>query len=543
MQERRWFIPRGRVVLGAVVLVLVYVAYFRSFRGHVVASWEDVDDWRLPAAMAAVTTLFTYLTLLAIGVALQAVGERRRTGAFRRGAPYRDAEFAAVEGEVRAVGKTLVAPFSGRKCVAYEYDVWMGEGSVPGRRRNPDAGVGWAGIAGVALAPTAIEGPEGAVRLMGWTPLQSHFRAEWFEGKTEGVNGRLKALIKSRKFEMMTGVKGFRLIGRLFDLQSDDDGALRQDWCLDEAVLLAPRTVLISERVVEEGDRVGASGLWSEERRGLYGQVGRVGLELWPGNLDDRRRRLLLQPMGRLAFMLLMCAGVHGMVALVWKSDEEVEAVRAQQAAEKAATSFQDVIWKDVEATRGALRSGVSVEQRDHYDNTLLMEAAHQHDARWVKMLLEEGADVHAENPRWGTALAQALRSSLRGRDEVIALLKAAGARDFRVSAENGHPVPPGGGAFRGVIGRWYGSIEKSDLPALNAQFVTADLDSIDWDLWRRVRPLSIETVQGYANQEAATLTVRGRDPDGRLRAWAYHLVRRPPENQDWRILYEWQLD
>lgn len=190
MQERRWFIPRGRVVLGAVVLVLVYIAYFRSFRGHVVASWEDVDDWRLPAAMAAVTTLFTYLTLLAIGVALQAVGERRRTGAFRRGAPYRDAEFAAVEGEVRAVGKTLVAPFSGRKCVAYEYDVWMGEGSVPGRRRNPDAGVGWAGIAGVALAPTAIEGPEGAVRLMGWTPLQSHFRAEWFEGKTEGVKDR-----------------------------------------------------------------------------------------------------------------------------------------------------------------------------------------------------------------------------------------------------------------------------------------------------------------------------------------------------------------
>ena len=77
--------------------------------------------------------------------------------------------------------------------------------------------------------------------------------------------------------------------------------------------------------------------------------------------------------------------------------------------------------------------------------------------------------------------------------------------------------------------------------PSLNALSVTGDLSDIDWDLWRRVRPLDIEAVEGFANAEASTVTVRGRDPEGRARRWAYHLLRRPPA--DWKIRYEWELD
>ena len=111
----------------------------------------------------------------------------------------------------------------------------------------------------------------------------------------------------------------------------------------------------------------------------------------------------------------------------------------------------------------------------------------------------------------------------------MIALLKAAGARDFRVGAENGR----GGACQRrrspGVaIAAWYRAIEAGDLAALNARFVTGDLSDIDWELWRRVRLLRMEIVEGFENDDAATVTVRGRDPDGRPRRWGYHLVRRP---------------
>ena len=542
MEKGRWSIPRERVALGAVVLVLTFVTLFRAFRGHVIGSWSDIDDWRVPGAMAAVATAFAYTTLLALAGVLQAWRERARTAAFSAGAPCRDGEFVAVEGKVRALGETLVAPFSDRPCVAYEYSVWMGRGSVPGRRRDPEAGRGWAGLAGVALAPAAIDGFRGNVRLLGWTPLGTRFPTQWFEGTNPDVHRRLRALIKDREFETLTGARSFRLIGQMFDLQRDDDGSVRQDWCLDKAALDAPKSVLISESVVTEGDRVGASGLWSESRQGLYGQVGRVGFDLWPGNLEDRRRRLLLEPMGRLVFLGLCCAGLAGVIALIWKPTEEVEEIRRVQAAERAMASFTDVVWRDLDATRAALRAGIPVDRRDHYDNTLLMEAAHQHDVRWVKMLLEEGADVHAANPRWGTALDQAIRTRYRGRDEVIAVLKAAGARDFRVDAENGRPVPDGGGVAREVVGGWYKAIEAGDLAALNARFVTGDLSDVDWDLWRRVRPLRMEAVEGFENESAATVTVRGRDTDGRARRWAYHLVRRPA-GADWRILYEWELD
>ena len=541
MPEPRWFIPRGRVALGGFVLVLVFVSYFRAFRGHVIGSWSDIDDWKVPALMAAVVTAFSYATLLAIGIVLQARRERARTAAFARGERYRDGEFAAVEGKVRAASEILTAPFSGRRCVAYEYQVWMGAGSIPGKLRDPSAGRGWAGIAGVALAPTVIEGAHGPVRVMGWTPL-ARFRPQWFDGRTPDVQKRLREMIRARKFEKMTGTRGFRLVGRLFDLQSDDDGAVRQDWCLDEAALDAAGAGDISETVVEEGARVGASGLWSDAQGGLYGQIGRAGLELWPGNLDDHRRRLLMESGGRLAFLLVATALLHGAVALIWKPAEEVEEMRRLQAAERAASSFADVVWKDLEATRAALRAGIDVERRDHYGNTLLMEAAHQHDARWVKMLLEEGANVHAENPRWGTALAQALRTR-RDRAEVIAILKAAGARDFRVDATSGRVLPPDGGAPGEAIRAWYRAIEAGDIAALNARFATADLSDIDWDLWRRVRPLDVATMEGFVGDEAATLTVRGSDRVGRARTWGYHLVRGPASSAGWRILYEWEMD
>ena len=133
-----------------------------------------------------------------------------------------------MDGKVRALGDTLVAPFSGRRCVAYEYAVWMGQGSVPGKRRNPDAGRGWAGLSGVALAPAVIDGFRGPVRLLGWSPLGTRFPTEWFKGAAPEARRNLRRLIDARQYETLKGTRKLRLVTQLFDLQSDDDGALRQ---------------------------------------------------------------------------------------------------------------------------------------------------------------------------------------------------------------------------------------------------------------------------------------------------------------------------
>ena len=211
-----------------------------------------------------------------------------------------------------------------------------------------------------------------------------------------------------------------------------------------------------------------------------------------------------------------------------------------QRQREKTREIFQSVLWTDVEGTRAAIRAGADLEQRDHYGDTILMTAARERDPKWVKMLIEEGADVHAENPRWGSALTQAITTN---KTEAIALLKAAGARDFRVTAENGQPLPPDGGEVLPLMRRWYGAIEKSDLAAVNAILVEPVEGDIDWALWRQVRPLQIGAIEGYVNKDAATFTVTGRDPAGRTRAWAYHLVRRGADDPDWRMLREWDTN
>jgi len=223
-------------------------------------------------------------------------------------------------------------------------------------------------------------------------------------------------------------------------------------------------------------------------------------------------------------------------VALLWKSGDEVAAARAAHQRAKTREVFQKVLWQDLEATREAIRAGADLEQRDHYGDTILMTAARERDPKWVKMLIEEGADIRAENPRWGSALTQAITT---GKTEAIALLKAAGAQDFRVTADNGRPLPPDGGDVLALIRRWYEAIEKSDLDTVKAVHWNPIEGSIDWDLWRQVRPLRMETIGGYASDTAATVTVAGRDPAGRPRLWSYHLIR-TGRGDPWRILHEW---
>lgn len=164
------------------------------------------------------------------------------------GTEPQDGRLEAASGRVRALGPPFEAPFTGRACVAYEYDV-----------KNPDAKR--SDFAGVALTPCAIDTPRGSVRILGWSQLDDFPKAL----KEEIDRDRGLAYLRKATFEdlALTGVLTY-----FKNLVADQDGAVRKDMRIEhsEPDLQGRR---IEEKIVPEGSTVTVLGVWSEAQRGF----------------------------------------------------------------------------------------------------------------------------------------------------------------------------------------------------------------------------------------------------------------------------------
>lgn len=160
----------------------------------------------------------------------------------------KDGRLEAASGRVRALGAPLEAPFTGRTCVAYEYDV-----------KNPDAER--SDFAGVALAPCAIDSPRGPVRILGWSLLDEFPKAL----QEEIDRDRGLSYLRQTRFEPL----GLASVLTFFKgLVTDQDGAIRKDMRIaDSEPDLAGKR--IEEKVVPEGSTVTVLGIWSEAQRGF----------------------------------------------------------------------------------------------------------------------------------------------------------------------------------------------------------------------------------------------------------------------------------
>src|SRR5215207_3963240 len=99
------------LVLFAALFALYFVFFTRYF------------EWPGNLFAAGLGSLFGSMGLGGIGNLLWA---RRDTAAFRRAArrqPLTDGSLAVVAGHIRPLGAPLTSPFTGRPCVAYEYEV------------------------------------------------------------------------------------------------------------------------------------------------------------------------------------------------------------------------------------------------------------------------------------------------------------------------------------------------------------------------------------------------------------------------------------
>lgn len=211
-------------------------------------AWPKIQEI-LPTGMIAVLggTFATMLVSSAMGLF---TGARDRA-ALRRamgGAPFEDGRLEAVSGTVRALAAPLEAPFTGRSCVAYEYDV-------------KQHGADQSEFAGMALAPSAIDGPRGTARLLGWAMLDQFPAAP----RQTIDRARGKAYLEGATFDRLGIANMLSVLGELI---AEDDGSMRKDFRIDaQSIDLEGRA--ISERVVPVGAEVTVLGRWSASRQGL----------------------------------------------------------------------------------------------------------------------------------------------------------------------------------------------------------------------------------------------------------------------------------
>src|SRR5262249_42449405 len=145
----------------------------------------------------------------------------RDRAALRRaasGEPMRDGRLEAASGPIQPIATPLEAPFTGRPCVAYEYDVKQ-HAAVTSR----DQGTRASEYTGVALAPCAINTVRGSVRVLGWA-LLDQFQAA---GDASIDRARGAAYLKSVPLEPL-GIT--RILSVFGELLADDDGSIRKDF-------------------------------------------------------------------------------------------------------------------------------------------------------------------------------------------------------------------------------------------------------------------------------------------------------------------------
>lgn len=223
----------------------VWVVFMAAYGG---IAWRKTRD-AVPAAFVGFLggTFAAILFGSAMGLATGGSDREALKRAMAGDAP-KDGRLEAASGRVRALGAPLEAPFTGRACVAYAYDV-----------KNPEAQR--SDFAGVALAPCAIDGPRGPVRILGWSMLDEFPKAVPEQMDLE----RGLAYLKQAPFERLAIVNALSFFK---DLVADQDGSVRKDMRIgDGAPDLEGRH--IEERIVPDGSTVTVLGIWSEARRGF----------------------------------------------------------------------------------------------------------------------------------------------------------------------------------------------------------------------------------------------------------------------------------
>lgn len=173
---------------------------------------------------------------------------------------WEDGAFVGVSGKLEALRGPIVAPFSGKSALLYEYELKRVSGSGENRSMRTI-------YQGMGMAPCAIK----SIRLVGF-PILSNVRQDAMTADL-----RAAQYLASSKFATLPS-NPFKALGELSAILSDDDGDVRADfWNEDQALHEGdPTTVLnnlqleqlfLTERVVEPQAEVTVFGTYRKGAR------------------------------------------------------------------------------------------------------------------------------------------------------------------------------------------------------------------------------------------------------------------------------------
>jgi hypothetical protein len=358
--------------------------------------------------------------------------------------PFVDGATVVAAGPIRPLGAPLTSPFSGRPCVAYEYEVM----EVSEHRPRGRGDGGGADLAGFAMAASIIETPAGGVRLLGF-PMLDEFPKTYTPGPE--LADRVRAYAASAPFERLQGIGKLRMLGELDDALADADGIVRKDFRLtDDPIPFQQRR--LGERVVDVGQQVCAMGRYDAAQRALVPR-GVVINRLWPGTADAVRARIVREARSHAKTGVVMFAISHALLAVAFYLSETRYARQSEEAQARAihmAIQNDDTAELERVVRRGAnpnarwqsgdavildvrkaamvaalVRLGANVNVREaDTGSTPLIKAVGDGDAERIRVLLAAGADVNLATVHGMTALGFA---EYTGRQDIVALLRAAG--------------------------------------------------------------------------------------------------------------------
>lgn len=523
---------------GCLVSLLTWAALSAGFYYYFHGRFTPPGDrW---GALAA--GFFTSLGVGAMWTARQAARDANRAEAAARGESYaapQDGEALAAYGTIRALGKPLITPFTHKQAVMYSYDI---EHMV---KRNND----WEQVkdySGLALTPSAIDTPHGPVRLLSYPELEGFDKATY---DTDEELDNARAYVRATRFEKMTGFAVGKIYREVKELMTDDDGDMRKDFEIGASdPELADHT--LTEQLIANGEQVCAIGRWSQQRGGLLPDRNGGLVRVVRGTPQEAVAKLRSKRTSSVAMGLGLAIIANGVIFGVLTARES----SPQTHRVTAESLFDAVRGSDLHAMRQALDNGAKINAIDPSGDAPVLHVAP--DAKTAKWLIDHGADVNARDSKGETPLIvhaayghtdvvrelveahadleaydteyklTALQRALDAEHlDTAEVLRAAGAKDESVTERNGSPADESHPAFA-VVQQYLNAVFEEKPGSLLALSTFKSFDGVDFKTWKASRTNDPRILSGFANENAATLMVRGPRPDGGSTTWTYQLTR-----------------
>lgn len=474
-------------------------------------AWPKVHEVAPTAIIAVLGGTFAGMLVAGTIGLFTGAGDAAAFARAARGEPRRNGRIEAASGPVRPLGAPLEAPFSGKACVAYEYDV-----KNPGAQRSD--------FAGMALTPCVVDAPNGQARILAWAMLDS-FPATGAEAVDAA---RAEAYLRGAPAEPLGLANALTQVSSLL---TDDDGSIRKDFRIADAPGdLGGRSLV--EKTIPIGATVTAVGRWSEARSGFAPEGGLANLRLFPGGLEENRDRVKGSPVRTFFTAVFFFCALHAILVPMWFLAPKRDASGRQ--IPKNASVWDE---RDCDRLRELLAAGANPNERNQ-GRTALMNAAREGSVPCVERLIAAGARLEDVDDQGNTALAEAV---MAGREDTTAALLAAGAQDFRVTEGPGRFQLTVDSEPFSVVREYLAAVHEGDFETM-AKLVPGTTKAKmeerreDLDLWRSLRPKTPDLVNGWTTDDSATLTVRGLSTSGE-RVVCYHLQK---TLEGWRIFREW---